>query len=233
MVNTNVSFYDQSDKGEELFFSDAPRRKNLEEKSRFFRVKDDPKSLIKYSVTGLNVDKTVDMLNRFSLVKDRVFRTKLPSGLYFEDGKVSGTVIPYYENSPSLYNIAEHGDLYTLMEYYHHDEDVVHNFYMMLSDVLDSIEELKEHGLGYMDCNPGNVILDNNKVRLIDFDPNYMEYEMGKKTDFELLKCYDTLVFVANKRFQLCDLPTYKPKDFKAMRKRLVKIENKVQKRLR
>lgn len=233
MSNDWLKYYDESSKGEELFFTDAPKKKNIGEKSRFFRVIGEPDKIIKYSVTGLDIDKTMEMLDRFHLVKDNVTRTKLPDSLYKENGVISGTVPPFFEDCPSLYTISETHSLPILSEYYKKDDDEIHNFFILLRDILDGLEELNDNSIGYSDSNPGNFILSNNKVQLIDFDPNYLFYDIDKNSVKKLLSNYDELVFLLCRRFELIDLPAFQPKDFKGMRKRLDKVENKVYKLMR
>ena len=102
-----------------------------------------------------------------------------------------------------------------------------------MSDILDIIEELKDNSIRYTDCNPGNLVLKNNQVHLIDFDPNYVHFDFDKKNMRKLLESYDDLFFVLSKRFELIDMTAFYPKDFKAMRKRLTKVENKIMKNMR
>lgn len=233
MSNDWLKYYDETSKGEELFFTDAPKKKNLSEKSRFFRVIGEPDKIIKYSITGLDVNKTMEMLERFHLVKDNVTKTKLPDSLYLENDQISGTVPPFFGDSPSLYIIGETHSLSTLSEHYKKDDNEVHNFFILLRDILDVIEELRDNSIGYSDTNPGNFVFSDNNVQLIDFDPNYIFYDIDKKGVKRILTSYDELVFVLCRRFGLIDLPAYYPKDFKGMRKRLDKVENKVYKLMR
>ena len=225
--------YDESDKGEEIILSEGPRKKTDSSKSQFFRVINDPNHIIKYSVTGLNVDATVKMLGHFQLVKNSVTMTDLPTSLYKEDGKITGIVIPYYENGQSLYNISETHSLEELSKYFKHDDDELHNLFILLSNILDILEELKDNDILYTDSNMGNFIFKDNKVHLIDFEPPYVLHEQNKENIKKVLHWYDTLMFLLNRRFELIELCSYKPKDFEHMRKRLVKVENKVRKSMR
>ena len=80
MSEVILDYYDESKKGEELFFSDAPKKKNLNDKSRFFRVIEEPNKIIKYSITGLDVDKTIEM--QLAGVTNNLGRKLLYRGLY-------------------------------------------------------------------------------------------------------------------------------------------------------
>ncbi len=231
MERASVIRYNESNKGQELFFRQNGNKSANASKSRFFRLLDDPNQIIKYSVTELDVPKTVSLIERFSLVKDQVTKTKLPNALYEENGLVKGTVVPFFENGISLYEIAETHSLEKLSEHYKRDDDNVHNLFLMMRDILGIIEELKDYGFYYTDSNMGNFIFKDNQVHLIDFEPLYMR-EASKENLKIVLKWYDELLFIVNKRFNLIDLPVYKPKDFKSMSKRLDKVENKVRKNM-
>ena len=233
MSEVILDYYDESKKGEELFFSDAPKKKSLNDKSRFFRVIEEPNKIIKYSITGLDVDKTVEMITRFRLVKRDITRTQLPDSLYLEDGLVKGTVIPYFENSPSLYNIVETHSLEELSKVYQHDDDEIRNLFIMFEAILNALEELKDHSILYYDSNPGNFVIHNNQVEIIDFDHRCLRYEESKENIRKMLENFDELVFLVTKRLGLIDLPAFYPRNFKSMRKQLTKVENKIRKNMR
>ncbi len=225
-----IIYYNESHKGEEVLFHDAPKRNKNEISSKFYELINHPELLIKYSLSNLDDEKVRYMLRRFIELEKKIKLTNLPTSYYQENNELKGIVIPYYKNGISLYTLMETHSLDELMKYYKHDDDYIHNFYLLLEDILDIIEELSDNNVYYFDTNPGNFVIKDNQVHLIDFDAKYIKYEVDKKLFRKLLLNYDELVFLTNKRFELCDLCAYKPKNFEGMRKHLVKVENRVMK---
>ena len=224
--------YDESRKGKELFFPAGPSKKSTAPRSKFFELVGDPTQIIKVGVYNFDANETMNMLERFSLVRNNVKMTKLPNGYFTEKDEVTGTVVPFYPDTTSLHEILETHDVYELQNHYYKSDDPVHNVFMLLGENLDRLEELVDNGLYYTDCNTGNILFSGGESHLIDFDPGYVRMP-SKENAKVILDSYDTLMFVTLKRLGLIDLCAYKPKDFKAMRKRLEKVENKVRRRMR
>ena len=231
--NEGLLYYDESDKGKEILFKNDAKKRIPNDVSKFYQLLQNSDLIIKYSINNLDNEKVRYMLRRFLELKNKVQLTDLPTSYYVEDGIMHGTVIHYYQDAPSLDSIFRTHQLGELKKYYMHDDDNIHNLFMLLSDIISIIEELKDNEILYIDSNPGNFVLFNNQAKLIDFDPSYNRIRYGNdKHDIrEVLKGIEELVFLANKRFGLYDLYVSRIKSFDAMRKHLVKVENKVRKR--
>ena len=99
-------------------------------------------------------------------------------------------------------------------------------------ETLLLIEELFENNIYYTDIHRGNFILNNNSVKLIDFDYNFVLYK--EKRDKALLQMvlrnYDDMLYFITKRFGLGDIMYYQVNSFEGMRKRIQKVEDRVRK---
>ena len=231
MGRSELIHYDESRKGKELFFPEGPSKKASAPRSKFFELVGDPSQIIKVGVHNFDANETMNMLERFSLVRNNVRMTKLPNGYFTEKDVVTGSVVPFYPDTTSLYQILETHNVEELLKHYQRDDDPVHNLFLFFDENLDRLEELVDNGLYYTDFNHGNILFSNNESHLIDFDPGYVR-TASKENYKAVLDSYDLLLFIALKRFELLDLCTYKSKNFKAMRKRLEKVENKVRRRM-
>ncbi|MBP5683830.1 MAG: hypothetical protein J6X02_01060 [Bacilli bacterium] len=225
-------YYTQHDKGEEIIFEKDINKKNPDEISRFYKLNNHPELIIKYAIKNFDNEKVRYMLRTFMELQKRVYLTKLPTSYYMEDGIMKGTIIPYYDKGISLNTVSLTKKIDELMKYYYHDEDILHNLFILFSDIMDILEELVDNNVIYFDTNPGNFVLINNRIQLIDFDPEYdrIVYEVNKKNIVKMLIEFDRLVFLVTKRFGIADLCYYNPRNIQSYRKHLVKIENKIRK---
>jgi hypothetical protein len=228
--NNGIFYYDEHDKGKEIIFEKDFDKKKPEESSKFYKLLNNPELIIKYATYHFNDEKVMYMLKRFIELQKKVKLTDLPTSYYMEDGVIKGTVIPYYPDSPTLYNIALTRNLLNLANYYYHDDDMLHNLFLLFNDMVNVLEELVENNILYFDANPGNFVFSNNQIKLIDFDPecDRIKYEVDKKSIKKLLNEIDTAVFLVTKRFQVADLCVCYPKNFKSYRKHLIKVENRI-----
>ena len=230
--NNNLIFFDKTSKGQEIKFENTQAKKPKQEKSKFYEVLEHPEYIIKYSQKKLKDYDIYKMLTIFSKLKEKITSTDLPIAHYQEDNILKGIVVPYYNDSVSLYQITSTKNLNELTKYYHHDDDKLHNLYLLLNDALNILEELQNNNICYIDSNPGNFILKDNQVKLIDFEPNYLKYGLTNENIKILLERYDDLICNSHLYFQLDNLPIYKAKNFKIMRNHLIKLENKTRKRI-
>ncbi len=229
--NLGIPYFNESDKGNELFFYSIRTSNKKATKSKFYELLALKEYLIKYSQINLNKEEYLTMLSIFKGMQSKITLTDFPIGYYEEQGSLKGTIIPYYKNSISLLEITENKTLKDLKKYYHHDNDKLHNLYLLLNDILNILEELQDNSIGYVDSNPTNFLIKENQIKLIDFDPKYLLYESNNKNINAVLTRFDDLVYYLHLNFKIADLPIYKAKNFKTMRKHLVKLENKMRKR--
>ncbi len=201
-------------------------------KNYFYELESTNDYIIKYSIKNINMNSLIEMLINFKNIKDKINDIDFPIGYYREGNHAKGEIIRYYKDSISLYSLSETKDINIVSKYYYHDEDSIHNLYLLMLKILDLIEELFEENIYYTDIHRGNFVINNNDVKLIDFDYNYIHF--NEKKDKVLLRSilsnYEDLFFILNKRFNLGELIPYSTNNFESMKKYVKKIENKVRK---
>ena len=149
--------------------------KNEFYQSSFYRLKSSNDYIIKRPVTLLTRKERIIYMNMLvSLIKlqDKVTHTDFPIAYYKEKRKLAGLVIKYYQNGLSIDQLSKEKDLNLLKKYYSHSEDNIHNLFMLFDEYLDCLYELYQNGIYYIDIHKGNIILNNNEVKIIDFDPD-------------------------------------------------------------
>jgi len=228
--NNGLLYFDKTSKGKQIIFPNTQSKKKNNNKSNFYELLNCKNYLIKCS-PSLDTSKVFNMLKLFNKLQENITLTDLPIGYYQENEVLKGTIVPYYTSSISLYQITKNYNLNKLNEYYLHDDDNIHNLYLLLYDILDILEELQNNGISYLDSNPSNFILKDNQVKLIDFEPQYLKYGITKENIKTTLSRFDDLVFHTHLNFELDNLAIYNSKDFKTMRKHLIKLENKIRKK--
>ena len=148
--------------------------KNDNSQSEFYSLRITSDYIIKRPVASLNRKERnayIDMLVSLSQKQNEITSTEFPIGYYREKRKLSGLIIRYYQKGLSLDQIIKERNLSLLRKYYSHSEDNVHNLFMLLDDYLDCLFELYKNDIYYIDVNSNNIVIDNNQVRIIDFDP--------------------------------------------------------------
>ena len=130
---------DQSIKLHPLILDIKKEENNLDTKKEtkiFYELYSTGDYIVKYSNHSLNKGKLIDMLLRFKKLQNIINKIDFPIGYYLELNKVKGTIIRYYKDSPSLYNLSETNDINVLGKYYYHDDDAIHNLYLLMYDTL-------------------------------------------------------------------------------------------------
>ena len=224
-------YFDENTKGNEIIFPPSLTKKDTENKSKFYELLTIKNYLIKYSRKELNYKEIYKMLKLFIESQSKIALTDLPIAYYQENMKLKGLIVPYYQNSTSLYQIIKNNNLNDLYKYYFHDDDKIHNLYLLLNDILDVLEELSNNNILYLDTNASNFIIENNQIKLIDFEPQYLKYEINKENIKRLLTNYDDLLYTICLNLKLDNLAIHNSKNFKNMRNYLTKLENKIRKR--
>ena len=226
-----IPYFNESDKGKQIFHTLPKSRYKKTTNSYFYELLTLKDYIIKYSKKEIPKDEYLNMLKIFKDTKEKITLTDFPIGYYEEGNIFKGTIIPYYPNSISLLQTTENRTLADLKKHYYHDDDNLHNLYVLLNNILDILEELQNNGISYLDSNPSNFLIKDNKIKLIDFEPKYLYYGLNNKNICATLLRFDDLVFFLHLNFKLDDLAIHQAKNFKAMRKHLVKLENKMRKK--
>ncbi len=109
-----------------------------------------------------------------------VKRTDLPiayvtSGFGYNDYR--GEVFRYYPRGIALYQIMAQRKIDSIKNYYRHDDDSEINLLLLIREYVKNLLELWQCGIIYFDFNEGNIIIDENKVKIIDWDNNYVFWD--------------------------------------------------------
>ena len=118
-----------------------------------------------------------------------------PIGYFLHNNKITGTIIPFYQDALSLRKLFYLHDMGELDKYYKHDDNYYMNITFLCLDILKLIEELVSQKIFYSDIHSGNFLLYNNEVKIIDFDPEFIHFD--KKKDWyykEVLRNFGFLI---------------------------------------
>ena len=64
-----------------------------------------------------------------------------------------------------------------LKSVYMHDEDSIHNTFILFLDILEKAYEMFENEIYFSDYNPSNIVFLNNEAKIIDFDPRFIKFD--------------------------------------------------------
>ena len=163
----------------------------------FYRFNSTDDYLIKYSYTGLTRKERDNYMEMLANLVDKqmlIPNTEFPIGYFRERRKFAGLIVKYYKNGISLDNIIGARDLNLLGKYYYHDADNIRNLFLIFEDLLYILYEMFENGVYYLDINTGNIVIDNNKTKLIDFDPFYVRFDQKDQRLATIMRFYIDLI---------------------------------------
>ncbi len=188
--------------------------------------------IIKYNSTEFTkkeIIATKEMLKALVEKQKNVLNVDFPIGYLVHMKKLSGLIIKYYKDSISLHDIIKTRDLNYIGKYYYHDDNILHNLFLLYHDVLDLLYELLDNDICYTDINPGNVIITDNKVKLIDFDYRYVLFNQKDTILKDVMYNFSQFVKVTLRNYNLYyQLDTFFKHDEE--KKYLKKLENKIRK---
>lgn len=197
----------------------------------FYPIDSTDEYIIKYSSTEFTrrqIIKVKEMLLNLIEKQKNVKSVDFPIAYFVYMKRLSGLIIKYYKDSISCDHIINN-DIEYLGKYYCHDEDNVHNLFIMFNELLDIIHELIENGICYVDLNPGNILISDNKLKLIDFDYKYIHFTRDDLEINYVMRGYYMFIREVLKSFRLdCPLDYYK--GYNESKLYLKKMENKVRK---
>ena len=168
-------FYSSDNKELSNRFMELDRREEVDKPSNFYKLNFTDDYIIKKPIARINTKDRIAykyMLSTFSKTQDKITCTEFPIGYYKEKGKLSGLLVKYYPNGISLNQIMQNGDLSLLKKYYSHSDNDIRNLFLLFEECLDCINEMRLNRINYTDIVPNNIVIDNNQVRIIDFDPS-------------------------------------------------------------
>lgn len=153
----------------------------------------------------------IKLVERQKLIK----KTDFPIGYQRENRKMEGLIVRYYEPSKTSISLDQIktkecferavNKVQLLKQYYFHDEDDIHNFFLFLLDVLDAIYEMFENGVYYIDINPGNIVFYQNNAKIIDFDPSRVTFDNKDLKLQTIMKLFVDLVNMLLEDYELYD----------------------------
>ena len=145
--------------------------------------------------TLFNNTKIKKMLLNLRNRQDRLTDIDFPIGYYVKDNRISGTIVPYYKDSVSISQLVNLYSFSDLEKFYMHDEDDFKNLICLCLDIINIIEKMYKESIIYTDINPGNFLVYNNSVKIIDFESNYVRFTNKRNEYFKsMLSNYNILV---------------------------------------
>lgn len=158
------------------------RRENIDEyyKTLFYPIPSTSEYIIKYNCREYTKRKILEIKEMLSTLIEKQKNIKsvdFPIAYFVYMNRLSGLIVKYYEESISCDNVFNLQDIEALGKYYYHDEDNIRNLFMLFNDILSILQELIANDVYYFDINPGNFVISNNQVKIIDFDYRFMHFE--------------------------------------------------------
>ena len=202
-------------------------------KSLFYEIVGNKDFIVKCSNNNLSKKSQSmykDMLMKL-LVKQELFHEiDFPIGYYQENNKLNGLIIPYY-NSFSLKEISESHDINEITKYYYHDDDSIHNLFILYLDILNLLEHLFSEKIYYTDVHPGNFVFSDNEVKLIDFEIPYIHFNKWERDSLRMIiNNYVSLVYLMSKKFGFEKCILSNEGNFSETKLLLKTLENRVRK---
>jgi hypothetical protein len=135
------------------------------------------------------------LLKRLTARQEYIKEVEFPVAYSRNYGNYNGLVIPYYNPATSLTEIFNSEEpLKELLKYYHKDSDEINNFICLLLEILERITDMRYQGIYYLDIHPGNFMIYNNSVKVIDFDPDCIYFYNPKLSQEQVLFYYELFV---------------------------------------
>ena len=153
-----------------------------------------------------------------------------PIGYFKEKYYLAGLIIKYYKTGISLDNICKDKSLSLLSKYYYHDEDDIHNVFLLFYELLDIIYEMFENGVYYNDIHPGNIVIFDNKIKIIDFDPYRVRFDNKDERLSNIMNNYCLFMKIVLKEFNLVDKFGDMYNNFQEAKVFTKKLENSIRK---
>lgn len=116
------------------------------------------------------------MITKLNSLKEKITLTDFPTAIITIKNCVIGQEIVYYQNYQTLTSVVyQHLPEYKLLLYY--------------QKILLIIKELLDNGIIYTDIHPNNIMIDlnNDQVKLIDFDPNHISFTNDYESYYQML----------------------------------------------
>jgi len=180
-----------------------------------------------------NMYSQIYLLKKFNELRNKLIDIDFPIGYVSDNGKIIGQVIKNYPHSISLRNASINFSLFELKSYFYRDDDDLHNLFLLYHEILNLLEAAYENNFIYCDVNPGNFLLYDNNVKLIDFENEYMFFYQGNYNIRYVLRAYLNMIIKVNCEYHLDNNIsfTFNNKNvFLKVRKKVLELENHIRK---
>lgn len=177
-------------------------KRGVYNQSFFFKINSTDEYIIKYYQKKLNKKEVLTMLLKFYNVKgNNISNIDFPIGYYMDNNQIKGLIIPNYQHAISIKEALLNNNL---NDYYNKSDNLKDNLSKLLYDIFKILENLYNQGIIYTDVNSGNFLLNNNEVKIIDFDPKYIFYQDQDKFYLDkMLFNYRMLYNLINKKYNI------------------------------
>ena len=159
------------------------KRENLENRyyqHLFYSIPSTDEYIIKYCITCYTRKeiKKIKYILEYLINKQKYFPDiDFPIAYFVQCKKLAGLIVKYYKDGLSCDAIFNLHELNELGKYYYHDEDSIRNLFILYNELLEKVNSMFEKEIYYTDLNQGNVIIDNNKLKVIDFDNRFLLFD--------------------------------------------------------
>lgn len=197
----------------------------------FYRLYSTDEYIIKYSYTVFTrreIKEIKEMLYNLVSKQDQVPDIDFPIGYFKHGKKLAGLIIKYYKNGISCDNVFGNQDIEALGKYFAYDEDNIHNLFLLFDKTLDLIQEMFDNGIYYTDINPGNLILKDNELKLIDFDPHFVKFDNKDKRLLSIMNSYILFLKISLGSYKFYNDIDLEIGNFKEAKTFTKKLENRV-----
>lgn len=135
-------------------------------------------------------EKLVDeLIKRQSLIKTIDF----PLGKVYKKNKYIGQILKYYDQSITIRELLKTYNLNEIKKIYNKSENKIDNLFFLLNEIIEIIEEANNHNITICDIHSKNILIHNNKIKIIDFDPKYTHFEKNIHYNYSQINNFNVL----------------------------------------
>lgn len=129
------------------------------------------------------------------LIKRQSLITKIdfPIGKVYKNNKYIGQILKYYNNSITIREMLKKYNLEEINKIYTKSENKIDNLFYLLQEILSILEEANNHNITLCDIHSKNILIQNNKIKLIDFDPKYTHIDKNIYYNYSQINNYNVL----------------------------------------
>ena len=209
------------------------KRANIENRyfhNGFYPIPSTDEYIIKFCYTCFTrkeIKEIKYMLDNLVNKQKNVSNVDFPIAYFALRKKLYGLIVKYYKDGIACANVFESHCIETLGKYYYHNEDSIHNLFMLYDELLNIVYEMFENGIYYTDLNLGNIVINDNKLKVIDFDPRYVFFN---QKDERLRNVLDGYYLFIDSSLNILKLGNNSDEyyNFEETKKYLKKLENKI-----